>query len=556
MLASSLDVDFVLSSLLLTSMSKLLVPRGMILLDDPLLALEGGEFRVEAAKGRFHLDGVERGTRIRFRCPSDTVEGDAVPEPLRRHGIELVIPVIYHERTIGVLALGPKATGGLYSEDERAFLNSLVHMSATAVHNAWMVEELKQANRELGQKVQQLNTLFDLAQGFTAAPDVEKSAHMLALTLMGQFMVRRFAVLLRSGGTETSLELAASREAPDLTSEMLQHLEDLRRLQLFDEECPPEFEVLRERGFALALPLRMQDLTRGVLLLGPKLTRKPYDAEEVEFLSALGQLALTAIENARGLAARLDKERLEDELRLARSIQERLLPHDLPRIEGLDVAALNLASRYVAGDYYEALRLDKDRLLIAVADVSGKGLPASLLMANLQACLHIIAASVANGTVDLPTATSRINRVVHRNTGITTFITFFWGILDRRDGTFAYVNAGHNPPVLTRRSGKMELLEEGGVLLGVIADAPYAEGLVTLDPGDCLALYTDGVTEAWAASNPDDEFGEERLNTLLREHVDQSAAATLESLRGALKEHTGGGALDDDLTVIIVRRDD
>ncbi len=555
LLASSLDVDFVLGNLLLTAMSKLFVTRGVAMLDYPLApGADGDGFRVEAVKG---MPGLKPDDTLRLRAPDAVAQGDDVPGPLRERGVALLLPVLYHDRRIGLVGLGPKATGQPFEPGELSFVDSLVNMSATAVHNAQMVEELRDANEELGQTVQQLNTLFDLSQEFARTLDADRAVRILSLALMGQLLIRRYVLLLRpDGATEDSgLEVAAARDADDLDAETVERLGDLGRMQLLDEDAPAEWADLRERGFALALPLRMQDATRGALLLGPKATQKPYTPDDVDFLTALGQLALTAVENARGVAARVEKERLEEEMHLARSIQERLLPQQLPAVEGADLAALNLPSRFVAGDYYDALRLDDNRVLVAVADVSGKGIPASLLMANLQACLHLVAASLSAGTVDLPTATQRVNRVIHRNTGLTMFITFFWGIYDRRDGGFRFVNAGHNPPLAVRAAGGIDELQEGGVLLGVLAEAPYAEGHTTLEEGDVLVLYTDGVTEAWSATDADDEFGEERLTETVRAHREQCADGVMDALREAVRTHTGGGPLDDDLTVVVLKRE-
>lgn len=549
MLASSLEVDFVLNSLLLTCMSKLLVSRGMILIDDPL----GGGFRVVAVKGRLPEE-LREGAILRLQPPRGLVRDAAVPEPLRGAGVALLLPITYHERALGMVALGAKATGQPFTPDELAFVEALVHMSATAVHNTWVVEELQQANRELGQKVQQLHTLFDVARGFAAAPDVERATRLLALTLMGQFMVRHFCALLRDADGKGALELAAGQPIDGLDEATVAGLLQMTRLVLLDDEADPRLGPLRERGFALALPLRMEGVTRGILLLGPKASGQPYDLDDVDFLTALGQLTLTAIENARGIEARLANQRLEEELRLAREIQERLLPAALPAVPGVALAALNLPSRFVAGDYYDALALDHEQLLIAVGDVSGKGLPASLLMANLQACCHLVAESLAAGSVDLATATARVNRVIHRNTSLTTFITFFWGVYHHGEGTLRYVNAGHSPPLVVRCDGTVERLEEGGILLGVLADAPYAQGEVRLGKGDTVVLFTDGITEAWSATDRDDEFGEERLRQTVVAHRERPAEAILDALRDAVGQHTADGPLDDDLTVVIMQR--
>lgn len=546
LLSSSLEIDFVLSNLLLTAMSKLFVTRGVVLLDDPL----AGAHRVEAVKG---ISGLQRDGHVSVgEVPETIVQGEAVPPTLREHGIALLLPIAYHERAIGLVGLGKKATGGDFSADELAFVDSLVHMSATAVHNARMVEELKEANRDLGHKIQQLDTLFDLSQEFNRTLDADHAVKLLSFALMGQLLVGRYVFLLCEEGKR--FEAVASRKADPIDSETCDRLRTLKQLVVLDDEAE-EWGRLHEQGFALALPLRMKEQTRGVLLLGPRRTGDPFEADDIDFLTALGALALNSVENARGVAARIEKERLEEELRLAREIQERLLPQDIPDFPTLDLAALALPSRFVAGDYFELMPLDDDRLLFAVADVSGKGMPASLLMANLQACLHVLRGSLTVESLTLAEATGRVNEVIHHNTGMTSFITFFWGIYDRRDGGVRYVNAGHNHPVLVRADGSLERLEAGGVLLGVLKGMPYSEGTTTLEPGDTLALFTDGVTEAWSADDPDDEYGEERLIDTLTAHHTASAQVVLDAVRSDVKQFTAEGPLDDDLTLVVIRRD-
>ena len=545
LLSSSLEIDFVLGNLLLTAMSKLFVTRGVVLLDDPL----AGAHRVEAVKG---ISALRREALLHLGpVPEAVATGEGVPPLLRERGIALLLPITYHERMIGLVGLGPKATGGDFNTDELAFVDSLVNMSATAVHNARMVEELKGANRDLGHKIQQLDTLFDLSQEFNRTLDADYSIKLLSFALMGQLLIGRYVFLLCTEGGK--LESVAARNAEPLDAATCARLGSLKRLQLLDDDTG-EWTDLHERGFALALPLRLQEETRGVLLLGPRRTGAPFELEDIDFLTALGSLALNSVENARGVAARIEKERLEEEMRLARDIQERLLPQELPPFAGLDLAGLALPSRVVAGDYFDLLPLDEDRLLFAVADVSGKGLPASLLMANLQACLHVLRGSLAAETVTLAEATVRINEVIHRNTGMTTFITFFWGIYDRSDGRVRYVNAGHNYPFLVRADGAVERLETGGVLLGVLAGMPYDEGETALDSGDTLVLFTDGVTEAWSALDPDDEFGEDRLLATISDHRTAPAASLLEAIRADVEDFTGGGTLDDDLTLVVLQR--
>jgi sigma-B regulation protein RsbU (phosphoserine phosphatase) len=235
-------------------------------------------------------------------------------------------------------------------------------------------------------------------------------------------------------------------------------------------------------------------------------------------------------------------------MRLARQIQEKLQPQDIPRFEGLDIATVAIPSRHVAGDYFDVVRLASGRLLLAIADVTGKGVPASLLMSNLQACLHVMLPM----EVSLEEATGHINRVICENTTYDKFITFVQGIYDPNTRTFRYVNAGHNPPMLLRADGTFELLETGGVLLGVMKGLPYESGTVTLGPGDVLALFTDGVTEAMSPT--EEEYGEPRLEAALRAHQSDTAQGLLDAVLADIRTFTEHvPVLSDDLTMIVVK---
>jgi sigma-B regulation protein RsbU (phosphoserine phosphatase) len=313
------------------------------------------------------------------------------------------------------------------------------------------------------------------------------------------------------------------------------------------DDCAP----LREKGFRLVLPIRHKGDTGAVLCLGPKMTGKAFQPDEIEFLYALGNLAFVSLTNSYLVEEQIEKERLEEEMRLAREIQERLQPRELPRMTGLDAASLALPSRHVAGDYFDAVRLDDNRMLYAIADVTGKGVPASLLMSNLQACLRVLTPL----DISIEDSTAHMNRVICENTGFDKFITYFHGIFDASDGSFRYVNAGHNPPTLVRADGTIELLKVGGLLLGVIAGQPYESASVVLGDGDVLAMFTDGVTEAMSPEN--EEYGEERLEALLKAHRTETAAGILQALREDIRDFTDDTpVLSDDLTIILIKRTD
>ena len=549
MLNASLDLDFILGNLLLVAMSRLLVGRGVVLLADQE---DASRFRVAAAKGPA---GVKLDDTFTLAIPPDVAEGGAIPLPLRERGFALLLPIRYQRMTVGLVGLGAKASSEAFEAIDVAFARSLVNISASAIHSARVAGQLQQVNLDLAARVQELNTLFELSQAFGAALDRDEALKLLGFALMGQLLADRHAVLLKQAGGDAPFELAAQHGLKkEIDGEFLAHLGtlDVRvRLSGATEGIPePVLEGLRTHGLRIAMPLRMQDEMRGLLLIGPRATGRSYSEADVAFVASLGAIALTAVENAALVEARIEKERLEEELRLARTIQKRLLPTEMPPIAGYEIATLSIPSRYVAGDYFDVLPLEGGKVVLAIADVSGKGAPAALLMANLQAGLRLLRQDLDPDDPDLPTATRKLNRVVCENTDAASFITFFWGVLDPETGRFSYVNAGHNPPRLVRESG-LKPLEAGGLILGVLPNANYDEGEILMQAGDAIVLYTDGVTEARNAD--DEEYDETRLDSALQMQCSHSADDCLAGLRGDVEAFTDGIPYTDDVTVLVLK---
>ncbi|HLR26064.1 MAG TPA: PP2C family protein-serine/threonine phosphatase, partial [Fodinibius sp.] len=199
--------------------------------------------------------------------------------------------------------------------------------------------------------------------------------------------------------------------------------------------------------------------------------------------------------------------------------------------------------------YFDILETPEQNLLFAIADVTGKGMPAALLMANLQAMLHVLLPT----DISLAEATAQVNDIIHRNTPSDKFITFFWGIFRPQDRTFTYVNAGHNPPLLFKKGeSQPQGLQEGGLILGAMPTmTPYNEQQVTLEKDDLLIFYTDGVTEAMN-SEQTEEFGEERLISCILAHRGQPARQIKQAIIGEVRQFAGS-LQSDDLTLMVVK---
>ena len=240
------------------------------------------------------------------------------------------------------------------------------------------------------------------------------------------------------------------------------------------------------------------------------------------------------------------------ELRLASKIQHDLLPESSPFIPGYDIAGKTIPARMVGGDYFDFIPVGQSRWAICLGDVSGKGLPASLLMANLQATIR-----GQTSVHDSPSGClNRSNTLLCRSTGRNKFVTFFYCILDARQHRLHYSNAGHDPPLFFPRwdSGPQPTvrLEAGGTVLGVLEDTSYEEEVILLNPGDLLLLYSDGITEA--NGDAEEEFGEPRLISVAREHRGDSAVELVERILGSVGAHTGDRPQYDDMTLVVVKR--
>jgi sigma-B regulation protein RsbU (phosphoserine phosphatase) len=241
------------------------------------------------------------------------------------------------------------------------------------------------------------------------------------------------------------------------------------------------------------------------------------------------------------------ERRRRSELEIAANVQQQLFPHNLRRLETVDYAGECVAAREVGGDYYDFLEVAEHTLGFVLADVSGKGVPAALLMANLQACFR----SQPPGALLRPAeALVTVNRHFFASTAAERFATLFFGIYDDRTHRLRYVNCGHCAPLLLRASGEMEHLYPTATMLGAFAQWSCVEAETELRSGDCLTIYSDGVTEAGTESG--EEFGEQRLDAALRAHKWSQAAALVRSVVDAVSEFSGGSR-DDDVTVVALR---
>jgi len=308
---------------------------------------------------------------------------------------------------------------------------------------------------------------------------------------------------------------------------------------------------LRAADVRLAVPLHTSKEVLGVLLLGPPPNEDGYAAAEKVLIRGCADHFALMLENARLTDRVVEQEKLRRDVALAAEVQRRLLAEQSLDTPAASMAALNLPARSVGGDYYDFLNLDGNRIGIALADVAGKGVPAALIMSVVQATLRVIS---SEQDILLPQLAARMNHFLYRSTGSNSYATFFYAQFDSRTRELRYVNAGHNPPYLLRVTGgdpTMEELPAGGTVIGLFPKAEYEENSIVLNSGDLLAVFTDGVPEAL---NPaDEEFGEERLKSLLgcivHLPVEEISARLAQEMRNWIQD----AAQYDDLTFVLLK---
>ncbi|MBK9247372.1 MAG: PP2C family protein-serine/threonine phosphatase [Ignavibacteria bacterium] len=540
-LNESNDEEFILNSTLLTLMGKLRIVRACALLPD----LELTTFEIALAKGRINIESVRYFELRTFRELDTTIPSEQI---LLNSGYVYGIPICYHHSLLAGICLGKPLLGALTSE-ERHYASLVCTIAANALQNARSTQSLLRSRTQIEIRNQLVTAMFEMSREFSTVLSKDQILKMFSYRLMGQLMVSRFSMFLRR--PDDIFEVIINRLGVEIPQDFLREFAGIS-LPTVTEYIPTSHDIkefTESHGIKVISQMMIQGEVKGVLVVGRKMHGELYSRDNISFIEALGNTTISALENARLFQEEVNKKRLESELALAHDIQTKLLPGIIPSLPGFDLAAASISSKQVGGDYYDFIQLSTTEMLIAIADVSGKGMPASLLMANVQAALRVLAPL----RLDLPDMVERINAIIYQNTGADKFITFFCGIIDSDTGQFAYINAGHNPPMLLRKDKSIHELKEGGIILGILdTPPPYRMGYTIIERGETLLLYTDGVSEAM---NPkDEEFGEAQTTSFLREFSSLPAVDIVDKLIEAVQYHAGIAPQSDDITLAIIKR--
>lgn len=315
-----------------------------------------------------------------------------------------------------------------------------------------------------------------------------------------------------------------------------------------DVRVDPFYVRGRERTLSeVAVPIRIGGRTIGALNLESD-ALAAFDENDAAVLAFFADAAAVSIDKAILHRRLLEQERLQKQLHLAREVQARLLPGRAPDLPGYDIAGVCVPAFEIGGDYYDFLDLDDGRLGLVVADVSGEGVPAAMIMTAFRALIRTHARHIAGPAqiADL------LNRLLPEFTGRVDFVTAVYGVLEPASGAFTYVNCGHNPPIVLRRDGAVEFLPPGGPLLSIFDHVAFESQQIVLATGDALILYTDGIVELFDEGYR--EYGLDRLLATVRAYQAQPAAGLIDRLLADARRHAQRDLFNDDLTLLVARR--
>lgn len=408
------------------------------------------------------------------------------------------------------------------------------------IENILSEEQSRNSKILLDSKIEQLNQLYDLSKEFSGILELEYVSKLLLYSIVGQFLVTNFAIIYEDGSIKVLESKTDEKKVIDLISKL-----DIKTISgpIFTNENHIEFS---KNDFQLIIPMQIKGETKGLILLGSKKNAQSYTQYDIEYIMSVGSLAIISIENAFLFKEALEKQSIERDLETARIIQKNLLPQNFPKSENYEIASYSESAKQVGGDYFDLLTTENDEIVFAIGDVSGKGITASLLVANSQAYLK----SITKQNLPISEATSLLNDLVEESTVSGTYITFFWGRLNSKR-ELTYVNAGHNPPFLLR-NGEIKKLEKGGLILGMMKTLmPYESETIQLESGDFIITFTDGVTEAM--NSVEEEYSDESLESLCKKLKTENAEEAKEIILNDVKKFTNGFEQSDDLTMLVIK---
>jgi sigma-B regulation protein RsbU (phosphoserine phosphatase) len=431
----------------------------------------------------------------------------------------------------------------------------------TDADNASKIERLEQEAARLKAAVSELEILNDISTAINSTLSLEEIIELIVQKSIKHLHVEQGTVTLLEENeedtpfrtimrkTDMSREFLPYHLDTQLTGWMLMNRKPLKINDLRNDDHFRTVHTLENPiQSLLSVPLLLKGRILGSLNVFNKLEDGGFTEADERLLTIIATQSAQVIENARLYKEEQSLMHMREEMRMAYNIQMDLLPKHAPVISGYDIAGRSIPAKTVGGDYFDFIVIDEDHLAFCLGDVSGKGMPAALLMSNLQATLR--GQIRENRTV--AESIARSNSLLYQSTDSSKFATFFFGVIDNSNHTLTYCNAGHNFPFFIGTDSGIRRLETGGLILGALAESTYEDETLSFDPGKILVVFSDGISEALNAD--EEEFGEEAIVRIVIDNRGDAAEQLVGRILAAVRRHSGGQPQTDDMTIVVIKR--
>jgi phosphoserine phosphatase RsbU/P len=409
--------------------------------------------------------------------------------------------------------------------------------------------------------VKELSVLNDIATAVSSTHDLDQVIELIVHECVNHLNVEQGAIMLLDQTetddkfhtiireVETETDIVPYHFGVQLSGWMIKNQKPLLINNIASDD---RFTNLSDGEFPinsiLSAPLKTKGKLIGVLNVFNKMGEDGFTPDDQRILSIIATQSAQVVENARLYDEEQSLKKIEEELNFATEIQKNLLPRSNPQLDGYNIAGKSISAKEVGGDYYDYITIDENNTVICLGDISGHGMPAAMLMANLQATLR----GQALFTSSAGECLTRANKLLYRSTDMQKYATFFYGILNTVENRFHFSNAGHNTPFLINPNKNVTRLTKGGTVLGFMEDYQFEEDSVKLNSGDILIIYSDGITEAF--NEREEEFGEERLLAVLKNNLKSTAEVLVENVFEAVNIFVDDGKQSDDITIVAIKK--
>lgn len=391
-------------------------------------------------------------------------------------------------------------------------------------------------------KKKEVETLMEISRELIFLRDQDNIFNSFIFAVMGQVLISKVAIYLSED--EKNFKLTRKKGFRNLPENLTFERNINKVLDLTKEGV--SVDGLDEKEIHLIVPMQYLEKTKGLAILGYKMDNEKIDRSEHNFLFSLATNVIFAVENSKLIQESIEKKRMEQELNLARDIQKNILPQNIPGLKQWDTHGINIPSREVGGDYYYLKQIG-NKLCFVIADVTGKSIPAALLVSTLHSAFSIL----TQDDVDLGDLVEKLNSVIYENTSLEQFITLFIGVIDIKKDRFDYINCGHNYPFILKNNEETERLKEGGRILGIAPEYSYDIGSKNTEDIKLITMYTDGITEA--TNNYGDEFEDKRLEKILFNNRKMSSEKICNTIVSEVNDFKSKNVIHDDMTLLVLK---